>query len=97
LLRPDLTWDLASAADDEEEGAAPWMRLPSGRTPARRITGLLPSEVKAVLAQRLFIEKAGLPSPLLNELKRLAAFQNPAFYRKQAMRLSTALTPRVVA
>ena len=48
-------------------------------------------------AQRLFIEKAGLPSPLLNQLKRLAAFQNPEFYKKQKMRLSTALTPRVVA
>jgi superfamily II DNA or RNA helicase len=53
--------------------------------------------VKAVLAQRLFIEKAGLPSPLLNHLKRLAAFQNAEFYKKQKMRLSTALTPRVVA
>jgi superfamily II DNA or RNA helicase len=53
--------------------------------------------VKAVLSQRLFIEKAGLPSPLLNQLKRLAAFQNPEFYKKQSMRLSTALTPRVIA
>jgi hypothetical protein len=50
-----------------------------------------------VLAQRLFLEKAGLPSPLLNQIKRLAAFQNPAFYAKQRMRLSTALTPRIVA
>lgn len=50
-----------------------------------------------MLAQRLFIEKAGLPSPLLNQLKRLAAFQNPEFYKKQKMRLSTALTPRVIA
>jgi superfamily II DNA or RNA helicase len=29
-------------------------------------------------------------------LKRLAAFQNPEFYKKQKMRLSTALTPRVI-
>jgi len=53
--------------------------------------------VKAVLAQRLFIEKTGLPSALLNQLMRLAAFQNPEFYKKQSMRLSTALTPRVIA
>src|SRR5574341_49794 len=33
----------------------------------------------------------------LNQIKRLAAFQNPAFYAKQRMRLSTALTPRIVA
>ena len=42
------------------------------------------------------MEKAGLPSPLLNQIKRLAAFQNPEFYKKQSMRLSTALTPRVI-
>jgi superfamily II DNA or RNA helicase len=53
--------------------------------------------VKGVLAQRLFIEKAGLPASLLNQLKRIAAFQNPEFYKKQNMRLSTALTPRVIA
>ena len=34
---------------------------------------------------------------MLNQLKRIAAFQNPEFYRKQKMRLSTALTPRVIA
>jgi len=47
--------------------------------------------------QRLFVEKAALPSELLNQIKRLAAFQNPEFYKKQGMRLSTALTPRVIA
>src|SRR5450755_2479872 len=41
--------------------------------------------------------EAGLPSPLLNQIKRLAAFQNPEFYKKQSMRLSTATTPRVIS
>jgi len=41
------------------------------------------------------VEKAGLPSPLISEMKRLAAFQNPEFYKRQGLRLSTALTPRV--
>ena len=57
------------------------------------ITGPLPPDECAVLAQRLFVEKAGLPSPLLNQIKRLAAFQNPEFYKKQSMRLSTAHDP----
>jgi hypothetical protein len=52
--------------------------------------------VNAVLAQRLFLPKADLPASLLNQLKRLAAFQNPEFYKKQQMRLSTQLTPRVI-
>jgi superfamily II DNA or RNA helicase len=61
------------------------------------ITEPLPPKVRAVLAQKLFVEKAGLPSPLINQIKRLAAFQNPEFYKKQSMRLSTATTPRVIA
>jgi superfamily II DNA or RNA helicase len=86
-----------SAEDvDDQATVAPWMRLPSGPTAVTHITGSLPSKVKAVLAQRLFIEKTGLPPPLLNQLKRLAAFQNPEFYKKQRMRLSTAMTPRVI-
>lgn len=81
----------------EGEDAVPWMRAPSGRPRAVRVPGPLPETVKTVRAQRLFVDKAGLPSPLLNQIKRLAAFQNPEFYKRQSMRLSTALTPRVIA
>lgn len=80
----------------DEDDATPWTRLPSGKPRALRITEPLPPRVAAVLAQRLFVEKAGLPSPLLNQMKRLAAFENPQFYKKQGMRLSTAMTPRVI-
>ncbi len=83
--------------DDEEGSAEPWTRPPSGRAARARIAGPLPKEVRAVLAQRLFVEKEGLPSALLNRIKRLAAFQNPEFYKKQRMRLSVATTPRVIA
>jgi superfamily II DNA or RNA helicase len=81
----------------DEDGHTPWTRSPSGRPRKVAITEALPAAVKAVLSQRLFIEKAGLPSALLNQLLRLAAFQNPEFYKKQRMRLSTSLTPRVIA
>lgn len=80
----------------EGEDAAPWIRTPSGRPRSVCVPGPLPETVKTVRAQRLFIEKAGLPSLLLNQIKRLAAFQNPEFYKRQSMRLSTALTPRVI-
>jgi len=82
---------------EDEDDVTPWARLPSGKPRVPRFTEPLPKRVSAVLAQRLFIEKAGLPSPLLNQMKRLAAFQNPEFYKKQSMRLSTAMTPRVVS
>ncbi len=84
------------AESGEEEDAAPWTRSPSGRSRMVEITEPIPETIRGVLAQRVFVEKTGLPSPLLNQLKRLAAFQNPEFYKKQSMRLSTAMTPRVI-
>jgi hypothetical protein len=86
---------LAESVDEQE--AAPWTRLPSERPKPVAVTEPLPPRVHSVLAQKLFVEKASLPSPLLNQMKRLAAFQNPEFYKRQSMRLSTATTPRVIA
>jgi superfamily II DNA or RNA helicase len=80
----------------DTDGSEPWTRRPSGQ-PRVRLSAPLPREVRAVMAQRLFVAKAGLAPTHLNHIKRLAAFQNPEFYKKQSLRLSTALTPRVVA
>jgi superfamily II DNA or RNA helicase len=89
---------IAEVADaDDEEGTLPWTRPPSGTPRVRRVPGPMPARVSAVLAQRLFLAKEGVPSALLNQIKRLAAFQNPEFYKKQSMRLSTAMTPRIIA
>ncbi len=82
---------------DDDDDAAPWDRSPSRRPPTVRLAAPLPKVVRSILAQRLFVEKAGLASPSLNQIKRLAAFQNPEFYKKQRLRLPTALTPRVIA
>jgi superfamily II DNA or RNA helicase len=84
------------AEDPSEDNPSPWLRPPSRRAASVPITGPLPAQVRAVLAQQVFVEKDGLPSALLSQIKRLAAFQNPEFYKKQAMRLSTSLTPRVI-
>ena len=84
---------LGETADPDT--TAPWNRLPSGQLRARFSTPP-PAEVRAVLSQRLFVAKAGLAPTHLNQIKRLAAFQNPEFYKKQSLRLSTALTPRVI-
>ncbi|MDD2366085.1 MAG: DEAD/DEAH box helicase family protein [Desulfuromonadaceae bacterium] len=82
---------------DHDEEQAPWERSPSGRLPEQRIKGKLPKTITAVLAQKIFVEKKSIPSEFLNRIKRLAAFQNPEFYKKQKMRLSTHNTPRVIA
>ncbi|MBF8288099.1 MAG: putative helicase [Candidatus Rokubacteria bacterium] len=85
-----------SEVDDGDEDVAPWAHAPSRRPAPVRLAGPLPPAIRSVLAQKLFVDKAGLLSQHLNQIKRLAAFQNPEFYKKQGLRLSTALTPRVI-
>ena len=86
-----------SGLEDEDE-AAPWLIPPSRRSAlvAPAVNEPVPTRVEATLAQRLFIRKAGLPSSLINALRRIAAFQNPDFYEKQRLRLSTARIPRII-
>jgi hypothetical protein len=50
-----------------------------------------------VVSNFIYIEKEGLPSEMLDRLIRIAAFQNPEFYKAQAMRLSTYGKPRVIS
>ena len=95
--RQDSVIGVRAPETGEEIDAAPWDRPPSGRSEPVLITEPLPPTVRAVLAQNLFVEKAGLPSPLINQIKRLAAFQNPEFYKRQSIRLTTVLTPRIIA
>lgn len=47
-----------------------------------------PDLVKITLANRVYIEKAGLTEQALSHLKRMAVFHNPAFYQAQASRMS---------
>ena len=63
----------------------------------RPIVGDLPATLELVLGNQIYIPKQGLHPGLRNRLLRLAAFQNPEFYKAQAMRLSTYSKPRVIA
>ena len=78
---------------EEEDQAQPWKRLAA---PPRKLAGPLPRSLRVTAANLIYFEKAQLPPPLANRLVRLAAFQNPEFYRAQAMRLSVWDTPRVI-
>lgn len=75
--------------DDEDE---PWKNPPRDD----KMTQPLPKSVTLVLANQIFIAKEGLPLQLANRIIRLAAFQNPEFYRAQAMRLPVWNKPRVI-
>jgi hypothetical protein len=68
---------------DDVDAQQPWVIPSPRRAKAVCLTEAVPAEVRVVLAQRLFVEKVSLPSALLNQIKRLAAFQNPEFYRRR--------------
>src|SRR5688500_18970306 len=84
---------IPEAESDAEE---PWRMPPSRRTPEPPVAGPLPSRVQLVLADELYIDRSALPPLLITRLARLAAFQNPEFYRAQAMRLPTYDKPRII-
>ena len=80
--------------DEDEE---PWTAPPSRKRDPDPILEELPSKLTLVLGNQIYVEKAGLPPALLNRLIRIAAFQNPEFYKTQAMRLSTWDKPRIIS
>ena len=81
----------------EDQDVDPWMLPPSRMRADRPIPGPFPAQVQVVRSNHVYIEKNGLHSAMLNRLLRLAAFQNPEFYKAQAMRLPTFNKPRVIA
>jgi len=56
-----------------------------------------PSEVVITQSNMLYIPLKQLSSKVLNHLRRIASFRNPEFYSKQALRLSTYQTPRIIS
>jgi hypothetical protein len=80
--------------DDDDE---PWSAPPSRRQQDPPLVGEVPEAVELVLGNQIYIAKDALHPGLRNRLLRLAAFQNPEFYKAQAMRLSTYAKPRVIA
>jgi superfamily II DNA or RNA helicase len=93
--RGDLIGVRISATEDDD-APDPWTLPPSRKRADRPIEGPLPASVNIVRANLLFIEKKGLPPAMLNRLLRIAAFQNPEFYKAQSLRLPTYDKPRVI-
>lgn len=79
---------------DDEDLATPWKRSTSPLT--QKLSEPMPRSLTVTLANLVYLEKAQLPQSLANRLIRLAAFQNPEFYRAQAMRMSVWDKPRVI-
>jgi len=77
----------------EENDYKPWQRPLAAQN---QISGSLPDELNLVVANQVFIAKNDLPQTLANRLIRIAAFQNPEFYKAQAMRLPVWDKPRII-
>jgi len=81
---------------DDEQADDPWTLPPSRKKKDEPVSGPLPPKVRVIRGNLIYVETEGLPSAMVNRLHRLSAFQNPEFYRAQAMRLSTFGKPRVI-
>lgn len=75
----------------EEDAPKPW---DTAKVTLRKTD--FPRSIEIVKANLLFIPKTGISQRALNRIKRLAAFRNPEFYKKQAMRLPTYGEPRII-
>lgn len=82
---------------EDEESHKPWHAPPSRRSNPAPIREPLPRSVRVVLADEVYVDRSELPPSMVTRLIRLAAFQNPEFYRAQAMRLPTFGKPRVIS
>ena len=78
---------------EEEDLKEPWKRTPAANG---KLPGTMPLALTVTLSNLVYFEKAQLPQALANRLVRLAAFQNPEFYKAQAMRMSVWDKPRVI-
>lgn len=78
---------------DDEDLATPWK---NNSVANKKLTGPLPKFLSVTLSNMIYFEKTQLPQALANRLIRLAAFQNPEFYKAQAMRMSVWDKPRII-
>lgn len=93
LLATGSTHPLDVTFISDEDLKEPWKRSDSKFD---KLTLPMPESVNITLANLIYFEKEPLPQPLLNRLIRLAAFQNPEFYKAQAMRFPVWDKPRVI-
>ena len=81
----------------EDEDAAELWKLTPSRQRSGLPTGEMPKRLELVLGDQLYVPKVDLPPSLRNALVRIAAFQNPEFYKAQAMRLPVWDKPRIIS
>ena len=90
LLARHRQEDFGSLATSSE--TKPWVLPVSQDVTQKDFNGKL----KIKKSDRLYIPLNSISEKVANHLKRIAAFKNPEFYSKQAMRISTYNIPRII-
>lgn len=91
LLRQYKYEDLGSLSTSSEN--EPWTApMPTNFNPTDFF-----KTITITIADKIYIPLNSLSAKVLNHIKRVAAFRNPEFYRKQALRMSTYDTPRIIS
>jgi superfamily II DNA or RNA helicase len=85
---------LTSSPEEEQEDS--WV-TPKQIATFPKIEEPLPEHLELIMSNLLYVPHLNLPTLLINQIKKIAAFQNPEFYKAQAMRLSTYGKPRVIS
>ncbi|MEB3211905.1 MAG: DEAD/DEAH box helicase family protein, partial [Leptolyngbyaceae bacterium] len=88
--------NVAAPSFDDAETEDPWVLPPSRKRTLKPVQGPFPEIVKVVQSNLIYVDKTGLSPALLNRLRLLAAFQNPEFFKNQAMRLPVYDKPRII-
>lgn len=86
--------ELGDLRQGEDEDKKPWDKR---KSESKLDKADIPDRVYITKANMLYVSKAGFSSKALNNLKRIAAFRNPDFYKAQAMRLPTYDKPRIIS
>lgn len=81
--------------DDSDD--LPWEQPPSRRKKEKTLNVELPGKLEIVIENQIYLPKEQLPARLKIRILRIAAFQNPEFYRAQAMRLPVYSKPRIIS
>ena len=84
-------------APTEESALTPRQLPPSRNFKEPRIGVSIQESLEIVFSDKIYIPKARIPATLRNRILHLAAFQNPEFYKAQAMRLPTYDKPRIIS
>lgn len=84
-------------AVDDRDDTLPWELPPSRKRKEKALNITLSTPLDIVIDNQIYFRKDQIIPPLKSRLLRIAAFQNPEFYKTQAMRMPVYNKPRIIS